>query len=138
MFEKLTLYCDSYIQLIPISFVLGELPLPGVEVPVAAAGLIQTGDREEPEGQGQCHVSASWLFGEMRDRSQTLGRSSAVSTQHLTFRGQRRQPWSLRRREGVWRISGMGRGRPRRDNPRLAASTRGSEGLPLPSVFQEG
>lgn len=25
-FEKLTLYCDSYIQLIPISFVLGEIP----------------------------------------------------------------------------------------------------------------
>nr|ALQ33852.1 bestrophin 1 isoform 8 [Homo sapiens] len=24
MFEKLTLYCDSYIQLIPISFVLGD------------------------------------------------------------------------------------------------------------------
>lgn len=30
MFEKLTLYCDSYIQLIPISFVLGELPPRGV------------------------------------------------------------------------------------------------------------
>ena len=25
IFEKLTLYCDSYIQLIPISFVLGVL-----------------------------------------------------------------------------------------------------------------
>ena len=36
MFEKLTLYCDSYIQLIPISFVLGELPLRGVQVPMAA------------------------------------------------------------------------------------------------------
>lgn len=60
MFEKLTLYCDSYIQLIPISFVLGELPLPGVEVLVAAPGLLQTGDHEELEGEGQCHVIAPW------------------------------------------------------------------------------
>lgn len=30
MFEKLALYCDSYIQLIPISFVLGKRPLAAV------------------------------------------------------------------------------------------------------------
>lgn len=32
LFEKLALYCDSYIQLIPISFVLGERPLAAVGV----------------------------------------------------------------------------------------------------------
>lgn len=41
MFEKLTLYCDSYIQLIPISFVLGEFPFWLFWVPVAAQA--QTG-----------------------------------------------------------------------------------------------
>lgn len=45
MFEKLTLYCDSYIQLIPISFVLGEVPLAGVGV----RRLLQTG---RPRGAG--------------------------------------------------------------------------------------
>lgn len=60
MFEKLTLYCDSYIQLIPISFVLGELPLPGVGV----RGLLQVhnGDQEE-------------LWGEARVMSVPLGSS---------------------------------------------------------------
>lgn len=39
MFEKLTLYCDSYIQLIPISFVLGEPPdPPASRDPSGAAG----------------------------------------------------------------------------------------------------
>lgn len=36
LFEKLALYCDSYIQLIPISFVLGERPLAAVRCPVAS------------------------------------------------------------------------------------------------------
>lgn len=34
LFEKLALYCDNYIQLIPISFVLGERPLAAVRGPV--------------------------------------------------------------------------------------------------------
>ena len=46
IFEKLTLYCDSYIQLIPISFVLGELPFPRVGVPVASPGS-RRADHEE-------------------------------------------------------------------------------------------
>uniref|UniRef100_A0A4X1VGR7 Bestrophin n=1 Tax=Sus scrofa TaxID=9823 RepID=A0A4X1VGR7_PIG len=48
IFEKLTLYCDSYIQLIPISFVLGELPLPCVRV----QWLLQAPDRR---------IKRSWL-----------------------------------------------------------------------------
>ena len=63
IFEKLTLHCDSYIQLIPISFVLGELPLPRAGVPVAAPGSRQA-DGEELAGQGQWHVSASRWFRE--------------------------------------------------------------------------
>lgn len=63
IFEKLTLYCDSYIQLIPISFVLGELPLPRAGVPVAAPGSRQA-DHEELAGEGQWHVSASRWFRE--------------------------------------------------------------------------
>ena len=64
MFEKLTLYCDSYIQLIPISFVLGELPLLNVGVPGAAPGSRQ-GHYEELAGEGHWNVSASWQFTEM-------------------------------------------------------------------------
>nr|BAH11817.1 unnamed protein product [Homo sapiens] len=41
MFEKLTLYCDSYIQLIPISFVLGEFPLLAVPGPCGRPGSRQ-------------------------------------------------------------------------------------------------
>lgn len=36
LFEKLALYCDNYIQLIPVSFVLGERPLAAVRRPVAS------------------------------------------------------------------------------------------------------
>uniref|UniRef100_A0ABI7ZWP5 Bestrophin n=1 Tax=Felis catus TaxID=9685 RepID=A0ABI7ZWP5_FELCA len=64
MFEKLTLYCDSYIQLIPISFVLGELPLLNVGVPGAAPGS-RRGHYEELAGEGHWNVSASWQFTEM-------------------------------------------------------------------------
>nr|XP_031315324.1 bestrophin-1 [Camelus dromedarius] len=59
IFEKLTLYCDGYIQLIPISFVLGELPLLRVGVRVAAPGSRQA-DQGKLSGQGQWHVSVSW------------------------------------------------------------------------------
>lgn len=138
-FEKLTLYCDSYIQLIPISFVLGELPLPGVEVPVAAAGLIQTGDREEPEGQGQCHVSASWLFREMRRPQPDIRKEFCC--EHATPDFPRAAPAALEPAQEGGSLADFrdGQGEAQeRDNPRLAASTRGSEGLPLPSVFQEG
>lgn len=51
MFEKLTLYCDSYIQLIPISFVLGELPLWRVGIPVAAPGSTQLDYKELAGGR---------------------------------------------------------------------------------------
>ena len=50
IFENLTLYCDSYIQLIPISFVLGELPFLCVGVPVASPGSRQA-DHEELLGR---------------------------------------------------------------------------------------
>lgn len=48
MFEKLTLYCDSYIQLIPISFVLGEPPPPppASRDPSAAAGSRKVASRQ--------------------------------------------------------------------------------------------
>uniref|UniRef100_A0A8D1IXA9 Bestrophin n=1 Tax=Sus scrofa TaxID=9823 RepID=A0A8D1IXA9_PIG len=58
IFEKLTLYCDSYIQLIPISFVLGELPLPCVRV----QWLLQAPDRR---------IKRSWL-GKARGMSMPL------------------------------------------------------------------
>lgn len=64
MFEKLSLYCDSYIQLIPISFVLGELPLGRVGIPVAPPGSTQV-DYQELAGEGQWCVSPSRQFREM-------------------------------------------------------------------------
>lgn len=52
MFEKLTLYCDSYIQLIPISFVLGEFPFWLFWVPVAAQAPDRPGEDHEELRQG--------------------------------------------------------------------------------------
>ena len=62
IFEKLTLYCDSYIQLIPISFVLGEPPFLRVGVLVASPGSRQA-DHEELLGRPVVHQCLSVVQG---------------------------------------------------------------------------
>lgn len=115
IFEKLTLYCDSYIQLIPISFVLGELPLLQVGVPGAAPGPRQVDYCLELAGEGQGNVSASRQFGEM-GRLPPDGLKLAISKDILLLAlntpvsdgSPDWVPGPLRRRGGVWLASGLG------------------------------
>lgn len=58
LFEKLALYCDSYIQLIPVSFVLGERSLPAAWGPEAAADVRQT--QGEPPGDRSGREAGQW------------------------------------------------------------------------------
>ncbi|KAK2100350.1 Bestrophin-1 [Saguinus oedipus] len=73
MFEKLTLYCDSYIQLIPISFVLGEPPFLLFWLPVAAQAPDRAGSKGWGVGWGRRQrqeALTSWSLEPLRGRGE--------------------------------------------------------------------
>lgn len=116
IFEKLTLYCDSYIQLIPISFVLGELPFPRVGVPVASPGSRQA-DHEELLGRRVARQCLLVVQGNGEPaEGLTLGIKKNVRLRALEIPLSEGRAdiivvsGALRRRGGIRRISGKASG----------------------------
>ncbi|KAK1335439.1 hypothetical protein QTO34_003225 [Cnephaeus nilssonii] len=132
LFEKLTLYCDSYIQLIPISFVLGEPLL--VSVPRLLGGPAP-GTWGRRQGEARVMSVLSEVQGTARLQTGTEldrhGEGLLLGAPQTCFPGSADvTARSLRGREGSGISRGAGRGRERsfeaRPPPPRGAPTAGS------------